>query len=393
MSANNSSTHLNQTIDYPTLDSLFTMVGSTTYLDSMWLYVNVPVNAIGVIFNLLALLVLLDKEFAIPLYDYLRVYCANSFVLNLFTLFMFAANTPRIFAFSNTGDAERFFLYALVTTNNVVYFYGTALDILITFDRIGTFKPKAIKWLKLSPYKTCLIIFVVCLVIDFPYLFVFVPCSLTVKVNATFLETVWYPCTSEYANSELGTIVTFIIYAIRDILLTVAEIALNVASVYFLKEYMSRRAKLLNNKPAVTANTAVPAERLSPVNHKVTKTGNEVTAHETGTTQKTGTAHKTGTARQTTAVEQVRSERVSKADQRLCVMVLIMCLLSIIEHFVYLAAATYPYLGADAVMFHTLYYFCFFFISLKHTTNFFLFFGFNNKFRAICLKFVGRSQH
>jgi hypothetical protein len=371
MFANNNSISLNQTTaisePYPTLDQLLTMIGSTHYIDGLFLYMFVPTNTIGVIFNLLALIVLQDKEFSIRLYDFLRVYCTNSLILNLFTLFVFVCNTSRIFDWSNTGGAYEFVIYAIIPINSLCYFFGTSLDILISLDRIGTFKKSVDKWMKLSAYKMSLILLACCLVIDFPYFFEFAPYKLEVNLNATFVQTLWYGGVSGYASSTLGTVLNIIIFAIRDVLVVIAEIVLSVASVYFLKEYMKSKSKLLNKKTAITA-TLVRTEALT-LEKKVTTNTNAPPVIAQA------------------VVEQASKERVSNPDQKLSVMVLIMCLLSILEHVSVVAACLYLYFGSSQLVFRTIYFCSWESMALKHALNLPIFLVFNNKFRSICRKF------
>jgi hypothetical protein len=258
MMANNSSLALNKTVvnnetTYPTRDQLLNMVGFVDFLDYLWIYANIPINIIGAIFNLLALIILQDREFNMRLYDYLRVYCVNSFVTNVFTIFPFTANAPFVLPWTNCGPANVFFIFLIVPINNIGCFFGTAMDILILLDRIGTLKANVTRWLTLSAYKTSFLFLIFCSVVDFPFFFVFQPNSLKASLNATFVQTIWFPVQSVYAESEAGTIITFTIYAIRDFLFTAIEIVLNVVSVFLLKDHIATKSRLLNNTVAPAA--------------------------------------------------------------------------------------------------------------------------------------------
>jgi hypothetical protein len=379
MSANNSSVSLNQTTilvngPYPTFEQLLNAVGYAFYLDYLWLYLNLPVNAIGVVFNLAALIVLQNREFEMRLYDYMRVYCANSFVENLISMLTFTANTPFILHWTNSQAAFTFFLYVNAAITNLCYFYGTALDILILLDRIGTFRNYVTKWIKLSPYKTSLIAFICCLAIDFPYFFVYEPHSLTANLNATFVQTIWYVGNTVFAKGEAGTIITFVMYAVRDILLLPVEIVLNILSVYLLKEYIANRAKLLGVGNAAAGGTVV--------------TNLAQPQHLTAAPRTADNAKRAQSVVQTTS-----QERVSKPDLRLSIMVVIMCFLSILEHVFQILCVACPYFGSDAITFFTYIYLNYLMTDFKHAVNFFLFFIFNNKFRAVCVKFVKREQN
>jgi hypothetical protein len=203
------------------------------------------------------------------------------------------------------------------------------------------------------------------------------------NLNETFAQTVWFGGVTSYGTSEVGTILTFIIYGIRDIFLMVVEILVNIASAYFLKQYIDKKSKLLNTPHTALAlgiNTVHP-ESLSAQQgtSKTNKTDSKPDKAENALTSQTVARPNTG--------------KVSKSDRKLCVMVVIMCVLSGIEHFFYITCCAYPYFGSDAIVFHFLYYLCFLAMSIKHSLNLFLFFIFNNKFRSSCLKLFKKNQN
>jgi hypothetical protein len=348
--------------------------------------VNVPINTIGVLANLLALLVLQNKEFNIPLYKYLRVYCINSFIVNLTTLLLFTSNTSHLFEWSNTELSFDLFIYGLVPVNDTAYFFGSALDIFISLDRIGTFKKDLNKCMhKLSPYTLSFIVLICCLAIGFPFFFVYAPFSLTMNLNETFAQTVWFGGVTSYGKSHIGTILTFIIYPIRDIFLMVVEILVNIAFVYFIREYMHNRLRLLSKSSSVTEIGNVTVHR-----------GNFKTRLRISLMKKTDSKpdepQQPENAFASQASQKVNKERVSKLDRKLSVMVVIMCVFSVIEHLFYITCCAYPYFGSDAIMFHLLYYLAFLVMSIKHSLNLFLFYIFNCKFRSSFIKLFKRKS-
>jgi hypothetical protein len=361
MAASNSSISVNHTsFDqlYPTLDQILTSIGSAYYIDCLWFYVNVPVSAIGIICNLLALIVLQDRELSIPLFKYLRLYCVNSVILNLAILMLFSSSVPRIFSWSNTSEVlASIGCYVITPVANLIYFFNTVIDILITFDRIGTFKPIAVKWMKLTPYKMSLAAFICCLAIDFPFFFAFSPGSFTVYLNSTYAQTFRYSGLSSFAYTEVGKVLILIIYIVRDFLLMVVEIALSIASVYLLKQYMVRRASMFSKRGS---DAAVRASQMVNVASTVTAATND----------------------------HARNGNSSNADLNLSIMVSLMCLFSIIEHLAVLIASAYPYIGSDNILIHLLYFLAFFLTSVKHSLNFLLLYTFNKKFRSIARKLV-----
>jgi hypothetical protein len=358
---NNNKTAFNES--YITLDDLYAQLGLPLYLKWLWLYVHTPLNGLGVLLNSLTFIILQHREFkGWPLYDYMRVYSVNSAVLSLFQALLFMAGAQRTITWPDPCTAYLFTVYTIVPITTTSNFYATVIDVLISLDRIGILKPDVAKFMQqCSAYKTSLAVLIGCLLFNFPFFFVFTPVSVTANVNATWTETVWTVGLSSYGSSLFGFILTMIIFVVRDVLLTVLEIILNIASVYFFKQYLNKKAFILNKKvrpPAasdVVAEAGVRLEEIIPL----------------ATTDETVVCKET---------------QMSTADQRLCVMVVIMCGLSIFEHMCLVIAPVYLFFGNNALIFQQLSYIGFLSLSFKHTVNFFLLFAFNKKFRVISLR-------
>jgi hypothetical protein len=357
MSANNSSI----AITYPIMSQLFDSIGQKYYVNCLLLFVHLPDSLIGFMFNLLSLIVLNDKEFAdVRLFAYLRVYTANSCILNLFCGFIFLVVSPQILAWSNTIEAYEAFLHGVLPVISTTYFFGTMLDILISLDRIGIFRRKVSAWIKLGPYKTCLITFICVLVVQFPFFFDYQPASREFHLNATFVQRVWFNSLSAFGASMTGEAISISQYLIRDILPVGVLLATNVASIYLLKQHLQTRSKLLKRSPA---------DRSAP-------------------TAQMALSAPTVLANVAEQTREAPSAASSRPDQKLTIMVVIMCTFTIFAHITQIFIDGYFYAFSDLLGFQLLGFGSWTSITVKHGLNFWFFFAFNAKFRAVVIKYV-----
>jgi hypothetical protein len=126
-------------------------------------------------------------------------------------------------------------VYFLLQLDNVAYFFGSMLDMVILLDRISTFKPNVKEWFRLSPYKTCLLCLIIVILVSGPYYFVNQVDSVTLRLNPTENFTVWFFRSSDFASTTLGSVLMFLVYGIRDLGVMVMQIVLNTTSMYFFK--------------------------------------------------------------------------------------------------------------------------------------------------------------
>jgi hypothetical protein len=333
----NFSTSLNE---FETFDEFLTnQMGFTFLLECLYTYVSTPVAVLGFIFNLISFVVFFDTDFNIPLYKYFRIYSINSAVVNLVHIFIFISFSYRLVPLGNTYASQALFDYALLPLCMAGYFYGTVLDIVITVDRIANFKQSVKHWFQKFTTKTCLALYFVCGLINIPYHLIFMPKFRVVPINSTFNYTIWFTSLSPFAVTETGRVLTFLIYLFRDFSLMATEIVLNLVSIYFMKKYFDKKLKL-------------QADQLSK-----TSLGQHHVAYKT--------------------------------ERRLTLLVVILCLMSIVEHIMVIFVSVYPQLTTERTMAY--YYFVFlglFEMNFKHAINFPLFFLFNKQFRRACLKLM-----
>jgi hypothetical protein len=177
----------------------------------------------------------------------------------------------------------------------------------------------------------------------------------------------WYLGVSDFAASAAGSIILYIVYMFRDIIMMVLEIVFNIASMYYLKAYFDKKTTLVGRSHAsggarVATTVAVEAPSI-------------LTKHDATAATKTETKSSTG----------VSSKKV---EMRMSIMVICMCTLSVVEHILLITCITYPLSNPGNPLIFTLLYFGGFSIVFKHSLNFVLFYAFNKNFKKIFLRYL-----
>jgi hypothetical protein len=236
----------NATLVYYTVDELLiNNAGSTWFLDYFNCYGFIIVGSLGFLLNILAFLVFMDAEFSIPLYSYMRMYCINNFLMCFLLIFNFAYVSYRIFPWSNSYWAQFYYDFIFGNVISVFYFFSSMLDIVILIDRIANFNKKVKDRLaNLSPYKVGAIVMIVCLVIDMPYFILYMPGKIEAQVNATTTFTIWFSSTTPLATNPIGAALIYACYGLRDVGVVVIEIILNLVSIFYLKQFLTKKKNI-----------------------------------------------------------------------------------------------------------------------------------------------------
>jgi hypothetical protein len=356
----------NKTDDYNyySLEYILTnFAGSTWSVDSFNFWPFVTLGPIAILLNALACLVLRNPKFNINLYAYLRIYTANNTILASLVTFQWVNCCIRIMPWTNSYLGQAICIYSVCNAANLFYFFGSVIDLFMLLDRIGIFKKEIKKYLKLSPYKVCGIAFVCVLVIEIPAFLVLTVSSESFKLNATVSYTVWFNHNSEFANSVIGAVLIYVIDVIRDLLVGLVQILLNVALIIYFKQYMDKKRLIMHDSalaPSMSDRTTATQQQNSTTGNAQ---GNKLVAGQ--------------------------QDRVSRADRRATFMCILMCVLSTIEHLLVLASILYPYFGSSYLILLVVYSCSFLWQILKRIADFFILFFVNKVFKQACLEFLG----
>lgn len=367
MSKQNSSAFTDQS-----LETLFTQIGSTLIYDTLWAYLSTSLAIIGFFANLLSFYILFDERlgmFRASLYQYLRVYTLNSAMVNFLCVFIFVSNSYRILPVTNTFWAQAYFIYIFGPLFNTGYFYGAALDALMTWDRIVSIMPSLNKYMKLTSNKISLTVLFLCTCINISFFFVFTPLSITQKSNLSNTNlTVWLIGPSHFSLTFFGTILTFTVYSIRDGLLLLVIVILNIVSICLLKDRMNKKTDLQTRTSRISSTAQLAI--IDTDSQRVNTLASIFRRHSN--IQRTSSQAETLNSRQ--------------AEQKLSIMVIYMCLLSSVEHGLIITACVYPIIDLDPIGFHRIYFFSVLSVNFKHAANLFLFVLLNKHFKKEFLR-------
>ena len=307
------------------------LFGSTFLLDLFYTYVLTPTSFIGFLLNILSFFIFQKNEFYTkPIFHYLRVYVINSSIICLLLSSYFVVSTYRFFEFTTASETYIYGVYFYLPIYSTFYFVNSFLDVYISMERLSIFIPSIRRIDRLSWKSACLTIFSTCLLINFPTFFIYNAGTYTVELNnlEMYSITTWIKTT--FSKTTAGIAIVYAIYFMRDALIMGIEIFTNVLLVVLMKKHLSKKRNVIFNSD-------------NPESHAVIK-------------------------------------NITKADKNLIYMVIIMCLLSALEHISFLACTSYFLISQDLLAYTT----CYAsnqIISIKHSSNFFLFFLFNNMFR------------
>jgi hypothetical protein len=236
----------------------------------------------------------------------------------------------------------------------------------VLLDRIAIFKSQVRNMIKLTPYNICLISFVIVVVIDCPSFFVLTVTYETFKLNSTTSYQVWYFKNSDFANTQLGIVLTYVVYAIREGFVTLAQIVLNMASMYCFKQHMLKKARLSIGTPNRTGLAA--ASRVSELNMNSNRLP-PTSQHRSG-------------------LQSTNVSRISTAETRATVMCFVMCILSLVEHVLVLTSVLYPFLDSNYFNLILIYNIAFQWQVYKRIADFFILYFMNSNFKNACLTFL-----
>jgi hypothetical protein len=358
---------------YPSFEFWLQVFGSTMFIDTLYFAFVPLVSLLGFIFNLIGLKVLFNNQFkSTKLYSYLKVYMVNSALVCLASVGIIF-NSRRYFNLQNSYFSNFYIVYIYIVIVNTGYFYGGLLDILIILDRIFIIKNKSTLLSKQSSWLICFVLFVVCLSINFPYFFVFYPSSLSVRLSDVESYTFYFFDVTTFAKSKIGTIITFTQYFFRDFFTLASEIILNLLSIYFLRRYLVKKAKMTSASTRTFTNNQ-PSLKLGDKQNKQNKQDKAMTVQDL-------TSNNTGqNSMHTLNSTNPKKKNISKSDLKATLMVIIMTILSIMEHSFMLLCLLYFNFFTNLTAF-TLGCLANTSVALKHSSNFLIFILFNKNFR------------
>lgn len=324
---------------FDSVDELLTAFGSTWALDHINIYPFTFFGIVGLFLNLFGLLVFVNSRFQLQLYKYMRVYSLVNALICLFSSFWFINISIRVFPFTNSYWTQVLSVKVLLPLTNLLYFYSGCLDVLILVERISQYNVKVKQFFKLSPYVQCIIFLVVCTVLDFAYFWFYDAMCQTLPVRDIGNYTICFYKDSQFTKSTLGQFFTFFLIALRDVILLLVIIILNIYLNWSFKKFMLKKA-------SSTTSSSTPA----------TPSGS------------------------------------SSPEKKLIIMVTVVCFLTIIEHALVILSILVSYVAESDVILQLIFLdMCALFWPIKRCLDFLIYAAFNYNFRRTCITYLKRG--
>ena len=331
------SQELNETLN---LEYYISVYGSTYLVDILYMYVLTPIAVIAFFLNILAYIIFSKIQFTnAVIFNYLRLYVFNNSLLSLLLITTFVNCTYRIFDFTNTYEATFYGTYFMSPLITILFFTASLLEICIIIERSSKFSQGLFNFLLIKNIKlTTLIIYVVSIIINIPVFFTNYPENIDIGLsNSTFR--LYYWGVSEFSVSLFGSILTYSIYFIRDIVVLIIKIILNILSVHLVKRYLYK------------IKVDVPISQNNQ---------NEISENQNNKPQK---------------------KYIGVTDRNLTYMAILMCIMSAFENFLFVASNIYYTISINEIS-TTIIFFSYFILAFKNSLNFFAFFFFNKSFNT-----------
>ena len=324
--------YINSTIP---LENMVRLYGTTWTVYAGSLYGLLPISLLGSIINLATYLILWRKPFhSSTIFKYLRLNVLNSLILCLILMTRFV-NTVYKFDFTNSYIISIYGNFIYAPFLSIFYLNGNLLDILIIIERIIKVYPipSIIRIIKLKHF--WIFLFVLSLFINIPSFFLTKPAYVDIMLNNSTLVRNYFVKETEFSITKFGKILTYLMFFIRDFITLVVKIWLNVVSIVLIKKYLSK----------IGLNSAAK--------DSVTSTSNQVST---------------------------KKAYMTTVDKNLTYIAIIMSVFSSFENLFFIASYIYIAFSLNQVGL-TLYFFSNFIVAIKHISNLFILYLFNNVFR------------
>jgi hypothetical protein len=265
------SLEMNKT-DEEKLEILLYKLGSTWILDSIYLFLIVPLSIIGFLLNIISFIlinkIVKNKSNQI-LFEYMRI-CSLNGVLACFIGFFGFLYAPRYNGIK-LDLFSRFFRCIIVNfVLPTIYFFENILNIIILHDRLSIFIKRIVLFKKRSPWIESVIVLIFCTIINSPILF-----RLNLYSNEELFESnILYDKNLSLCKLSLIPRNSPIIPAmviIRDIGSLIIELILSIFSLIYFKKFINTKKKIKSQvQPSMVFVNDNENEQENKTNHNLT---------------------------------------------------------------------------------------------------------------------------
>jgi hypothetical protein len=342
---------------------LFERIGSTMFLDTVYIFLIAPIGFIGFFLNILTLYVLFSiKQKQTKLYEYLKLYSLISILMCLIVTLSFMSFSARYYSsfMNNFSRFYRSFVITSVLSTFSLIIYLT--DILLALDRLSIFIER-FKILKQIPTMyLCLVIVLTSVIINLPVYF-----SYYVKNDKDFydgirnnLDKFSFTGRTSFFYSKLNYVFTIIGIVLRDVIALFLEIFTSLLSVYYYKIYESKSNRIfnLNSNVIELVNTIM---NTMGINNNPATNNNDAYMNRDNLPKST------------------IANKKFMIGKQIILMTMILSFSSIISHVLICVSFLIGANGPCKILYDFL---CIslLFLAIKHSSNIFIFYNFNSHF-------------
>ena len=214
----------------------------------LYQFVLAPIAILGFLFCTITALVFFKKRFNTPDYFYFRVLSVFNLIIMLLSVPYSFCYTPKYFLHMDNYKASLYQCFYLSSTF-LIYHYVNVVGALILIERIKIFSPFLKTKFTISPKKICLLSFIACFLIDFFFVFFYVPFFggdyfyFDIGSNSLKSNSFYYVFSSNIARSRVGSVFNLIMFINKNFILMLAVVVLNIISVVKIQLYLHARNK------------------------------------------------------------------------------------------------------------------------------------------------------
>ena len=178
---------------YP-LDYWYHLYGFPYIVDIIVAYIITPIWFLSLILCIFSLVILLKPPFfASNFFRYMRFYVANCLIISAISLTIILTITRRIFSIANTYEASFYSIYVFLTAENVLFLFSSCIEISLVVERVSYLLPRRFKLARFTSFNGFfLIIFIICILINIPGIFLFEPSFADVQLDSNTPFRIWY---------------------------------------------------------------------------------------------------------------------------------------------------------------------------------------------------------
>jgi hypothetical protein len=232
----------------PTLDELLDSLGFRQWLTVVASFVLPGISLFGIACCSLSACIFFQRKFADPIFFYYRLLCLTNVIHLALGIPYGLLLAPRYFPEVNTYLST---IYLMFYENAAVllFHFEDTLQMAILLTRMKILSPYVNRHFTLKPKFVSLVFFLVCLGINFPFVFAFkVHSSGTYSYNdsnnSKQTSTFYSVVPSDFSSTPFGQILYGLTTFFLNIFVTlVAGLCLNIVSVYQFKSYIRGKKK------------------------------------------------------------------------------------------------------------------------------------------------------